>query len=375
MNIEGELSIDIGDEVLITSSRPVTASKVLIGKSPQQALETIPLLFSICSVAQAHTALLAMKSEINTAEESAREILLKVETAREHLLRILLDYPKLFDLELQRDFLPEISQLSQNWKKALFKDGDAFSLNSKLEFNENECQLLLNQLETVIHKQVFHCSTAQWLEIKSLNTLEDWAGNCDSSAAISLQEIERQGWYDQGISNCLPLPELTGFELAKKFDSANADSFIAKPGWEGSHYESTVLSRQNASPLINQLLKQFSTGLISRWAARLVELAQIVSEIQLLLEKLSAGNSDLVENSNYEIAQVEAARGRLIHRVKIEKDVIVNYQILAPTEWNFHPQGLIKQALGNLKTEKLEPLAHIMINAIDPCVGYQLRVN
>jgi hypothetical protein len=374
VNLEGELNIHIADDVLVTSSRPVSACRMLIGKSPQQALETVPLLFSICAVAQARTAMLAMQSELNTADEIAREILLKIEIAREHLLRILLDYPRLFNLELQKASLAEISGLNQTWKKALFKNGVAFSFNSKLDVNEDECRLLLNSLEGAIHQQVFHCSTAQWLEIKNLHTLENWARNCDSAAAISLQKIDQQGWYDQGISSCLPLPELSVFELAKRFDSPNADAFITQPSWGGQYCESTVLSRQTCSTLINELLRQFSTGLISRWVARLVELAQIPSQIKLLLEKLAIHNYEPLKNNSDEIAQVEAARGRLIHRVKVENNVIVNYQILAPTEWNFHPQGLIKQALSNLKTKNIEPLAHIMINAIDPCVGYQLRL-
>jgi len=77
------------------------------------------------------------------------------------------------------------------------------------------------------------------------------------------------------------------------------------------------------------------------------------------------------------VSQVEAARGRLIHRVEIEQDVISNYQILAPTEWNFHPQGLIKESLAHISAKndkQWQHIAHLIINAIDPCVGYQLRM-
>ena len=78
------------------------------------------------------------------------------------------------------------------------------------------------------------------------------------------------------------------------------------------------------------------------------------------------------------LAQTEAARGRLIHRVQLEDGKISRYQILAPTEWNFHPQGLIAQSLGNLSVsdgQQLQLLAKMMINAIDPCVGYDLRIH
>jgi coenzyme F420-reducing hydrogenase alpha subunit len=56
---------------------------------------------------------------------------------------------------------------------------------------------------------------------------------------------------------------------------------------------------------------------------------------------------------------------------------ISSYQILAPTEWNFHPQGLVKNSLCHLSInhpQQLEKLARLLVNAIDPCVGYDLRI-
>ena len=379
MSVEGELIITLsprenGSEVSLTSSRPVLASRILIGKTPQQALETIPLLFSVCGVAQARAGLLAMQNQCEPAQETARDILVLVETAREHLLRVLLDYPKLFGFELQSTSLPEISQLNQQWKKALFKEGNAFGFDSQLDFDDDHCQLLFNQLETLMHEQIFGCATSSWLEIDYFSALQSWVQSCDSAAAVSLKKIGQQGWYEQGVSDCLPLPELSSSELKKRFDSPNANAFIAQPSWDDECYESTVLSRHLSSPLISHLLKQFNKGLITRWVARLVEMAQIPLKIKTLLKKLSSNNNASNKTNSHGIAQVEAARGRLIHRVQISNKVIENYQILAPTEWNFHPQGLIKQALSNIKSAKIEQLARIMINAIDPCVGYQLRL-
>ena len=53
-------------------------------------------------------------------------------------------------------------------------------------------------------------------------------------------------------------------------------------------------------------------------------------------------------------------------------------QILAPTEWNFHPDGAAAQALMRLPAQDpafLRRLAAMLINAVDPCVGYDLRVD
>jgi len=75
---------------------------------------------------------------------------------------------------------------------------------------------------------------------------------------------------------------------------------------------------------------------------------------------------------------VEAARGRLMHRIKIAQGRVADYAILAPTEWNFHPEGIAVQGLKGLLFEseaQLRQQAALWINAIDPCVGYELKIN
>ena len=73
---------------------------------------------------------------------------------------------------------------------------------------------------------------------------------------------------------------------------------------------------------------------------------------------------------------MEAARGRLVHRVEMENGTIGSYRILAPTEWNFHPRGVVAESLATLRggRDKVEQQARLLINAIDPCVGYELSL-
>jgi coenzyme F420-reducing hydrogenase alpha subunit len=96
---------------------------------------------------------------------------------------------------------------------------------------------------------------------------------------------------------------------------------------------------------------------------------------------VEAGEPDPVNGGTHSgvgLAQVEAARGRLVHRVELEHDGVRRYRILAPTEWNFHPAGAAAQGLMHLPAEEpevLRRLAALLINAVDPCVGYDLRVD
>ena len=86
------------------------------------------------------------------------------------------------------------------------------------------------------------------------------------------------------------------------------------------------------------------------------------------------------ENGNHAgdgIAQVEAARGRLIHRMVVGHGHVTQYQIVAPTEWNFHPTGVAAQGLAKIASEcgDLARKAHMFTNAIDPCVVYEIKVH
>ncbi len=45
------------------------------------------------------------------------------------------------------------------------------------------------------------------------------------------------------------------------------------------------------------------------------------------------------------IGLAETARGLLLHRVQVERGLVTDYRIVAPTEWNFHPGGPLAQGL------------------------------
>ncbi len=78
------------------------------------------------------------------------------------------------------------------------------------------------------------------------------------------------------------------------------------------------------------------------------------------------------------VAQIEAARGRLIHAVEMEAGKVARYRILAPTEWNFHPSGAVAQGLARIaaseKREACASLAKLLAISADPCVGAEVRV-
>ena len=77
------------------------------------------------------------------------------------------------------------------------------------------------------------------------------------------------------------------------------------------------------------------------------------------------------------MAAVQTARGLLLHRARIVDDRVADYQIVAPTDWNFHPHGPAASALRKLAAkdaEALERRATMTVQAFDPCVAYRIEI-
>ncbi len=386
--IEGRIDIDLhpvpgaATGVEIASSRPLQACRIMIGKSPDQVLSLLPLMFNVCGVAQARATLAAIQRELGhrprRGDEAARDLLLAVETAREHLLRVFLDWPRLFGLEFDNRVLPRIGRLNADFAACLFRGGNGFVLRSEFELDSDGLAHQRERLATVLSESVFGMPCEEWLALRGIDALESWLDRTDSVAARATAQIHRRGWGELAQTRCADLPELTETDLLARFDDDDVDRFIAFPQWAGQCFETTPLSRQRRHPLVLSLTDDLGSGLLVRWVARLAELATIPGRLAELGRSLIDDDQVTAAESTDAtgIAQVEAARGRLVHHVRIDDGVIVDYRILAPTEWNFHPLGIIGESLAQLTERKsIEVCARTVINAIDPCVGYRLRVH
>jgi hypothetical protein len=387
-NIEGKIVIELeyqpgqSPRVQIHSSRPVLASKVFTGKPPAQVLELIPLMFNICGCAQARTAVAALRSagtnDYTPSLEAARDILVLVENAREHLFRIFVDWPTLCAGQVDSQALHPLGSLMHQFREALFETGSAFAFDSQVKTDPRRVRSLIDCIDNLLSTYVMQLPAADWLQLQDFDDLNRWAHDHDGIAALCTASIIDQGWSSQGRSAVMPLPELAAAELGERLRASDADRFIEQPDWHGQTCDTTSLARQLDHLLIRDLIKRFGHSLLPRWVARLVELARIPEQLRGLLERIEHGEAATdVDSASDGLAQTEAARGRLVHRAQLDNGVVSSYQILAPTEWNFHPRGLIAESLGNLRAdnaEQLEKLARLVINTIDPCVGYELHI-
>ena len=78
------------------------------------------------------------------------------------------------------------------------------------------------------------------------------------------------------------------------------------------------------------------------------------------------------------VAQVEAARGLLLHRVALDGKRIEDYRVVAPTEWNFHADGAVAEGLAAMTSTDREVAlqqADLFLTLMDPCVRWSLEIH
>lgn len=74
------------------------------------------------------------------------------------------------------------------------------------------------------------------------------------------------------------------------------------------------------------------------------------------------------------LAWTEMARGLLVHWVALDSggDRVADLRVLAPTDLNFHPQGVLARALAALPAHGSAAAARLLAVAFDPCVEFDI---
>ncbi|MCU7830336.1 MAG: nickel-dependent hydrogenase large subunit [Candidatus Thiodiazotropha sp. (ex Myrtea sp. 'scaly one' KF741663)] len=392
MSIEGELRIELQSQdqrvrgVTIQSSRPLQLPSLFEGKTTEAVLQMIPMLYSVCANAQAGAAVTACRQAMGVGVESrislAESMLILCETAREHLWRILIDWPGFSGEAVNRAYLSDLPELMKQAKCACFgEQGEAFSLQPNLQLDCEGFRHLIEILSRTSEQAVFGFPPGQWHSMCDMDDFHRWIDDKATAPARLLANVRDEGLCHLGGAEITALPDFEIQSMDRRLQQPDADRFIAQPDWDATPRETSALTRQATHPLIKALQSDYGSGLMTRMAARLLELSSIPGALLDLLHRLTGEESahpvDPVQETNgVGLGIVEAARGRLTHRASLTDGVISRYQILAPTEWNFHPEGVVAHGLLGLPAgdeAALRRQASLFINAVDPCVGYRLE--
>lgn len=388
MSAEGRLEIRVlrGDgrspRATIRSSRPLALANVFAGRPADDVVRLLPRLYSVCGVAQGVAAATACEraAGVESIGETAvaRQLLVEAETWREHLLRILRDW------QMDHDGVTgALRTVMEPLPKLLTRLGDGeapLALGARTSLDRAALLPVVESMDVISGDLVFGESPERFLARESFPDLEAWCMAGATPAARTLGEVLQRGWQSAGNAPTPFLPGMPDDELLARLLADETGAFRAAPTWRDLPRETTPYSRQAERPLVRALAAQHGNGLLARLTALLVEVATLPLVMRALLE--SSGDAATGPGSSFGIgsgtgiAQIEAARGRLVHGVEIADGLVARYGILAPTEWNFHGDGVAARGLENLDavdSESLSRQAELLIHAIDPCVGYRLE--
>ncbi len=161
-------------------------------------------------------------------------------------------------------------------------------------------------------------------------------------------------------------------------------SWCKAPRLGGRVVEVGALARQvvDGHPLACDLVARGGGNVRSRVIARLLEIARVTLAMERWAKELRPGEPYCSHGELSDSAQgmglIEAARGSLGHWLSVRNGRIHNYQIIAPTTWNFSPRdgagvpGALEQALQGAPMSEGErnPIAvqHI-VRSFDPCMA------
>ncbi|WP_163576891.1 nickel-dependent hydrogenase large subunit [Halomonas faecis] len=331
--------------------------RLLMGATPESVRQRVPLLYAVCRESQrvaAELALRAAAGDVARVSAADRTAVL-LECLREHLWRLVVRLPGLL-ARGSADGRPAIAALM-----ALTKAPEAERRDRALAFHERLLALLGSaELATVAQASI-------------------WLDRSSAVVPTALRAL-RESLRDAGPMHFEGVAALTTDEALAVAEHLWERPELAR--WpvaaDGRPRGTGPGARLHDHPVVAWLVSHRETAL-AHWMAAILELldgAAYLAGRHGHLPQVGTGCAR-PEAEGVGLGLVESPRGLLVHRVRQEAGRIVDYRLLAPTEWNFHPRGAIagllvgQRELAGLTWQKQSERFAL---ALDPCVDVDIEV-
>ncbi|AGA33709.1 nickel-dependent hydrogenase, large subunit [Thioalkalivibrio nitratireducens DSM 14787] len=359
---EGRVELRIrwnGDAVTaatVQSHRP-QPGRLLRGQPPAQALAVIPRLFSLCGDAQAVAveALLALRDRgaIDAGQRAVWAGRIRLEFLREHLWRLGLDWTRMAGSGPLADPL-----------RALLAAQERFAADPEAARSWAADTL----------RALFGSRPGPGTAMQDPDGFGRWLSRDSAPLAALLRELAPR-LQGRGVSRA-PLFGATDLQawVAQAPARLQADGdYHWRPDHEGRVFEMGPLARLRAHPVL-----ALADGRADAWHRVLARVLELGQGLQSLVDEKPWPHALHGETAlGQAVVALEMVRGVLLHWVQVEDGRIAEYRIVAPTEWNFHPQGPAAQGLIGIRAAgeaALREQVALQVMALDPCVQHQLEI-
>jgi hypothetical protein len=370
--ISGKYQLQPGSPRSVLGQRPVLAvgrlARLLCGQRREQVMRTLSSVFALCSHAHRHCAELALaaaQGEAASLSASQAPVLLWLETARDHLRTVALDWP-------QRASPLRSNAVSLDW----LRDCPLSLTTTCPGADATAAHQALFQLRDWLEQRVLAQSVDDWLPAhRHPEALALW---CQSQSARLVPAGCLASWHSlahtlKPAMRCLNLLDsnlaLQSSQLRQLAQTLLLQpDFAQQPTWLGACAENGPWTRLRHRSEQESVPHSAWTRMSARWID-LLEIAATAAPNQAPDGPPLLATGALRLGDGEALAWCEMARGLLLHWVQIDaQGRVQDYRVLAPTEWNFHPAGALARALTDLAPDDTRS-AQLLAAAFDPCVA------
>jgi coenzyme F420-reducing hydrogenase alpha subunit len=315
-------------DVALQSSRQDVSQGLFRGRRPEDVVNTIGGVFSLCGIAQTIAARQAIEASqgvtASATTRSARDMLRLSEMVTQTVLRLCLHWPTavgpLPDPEPVKAAMAFQSLLGKVYRGAL--------TGEPVQVSQTDTQSLA-EMANGLRQRIEKLTSADGM-LRDIH-----------------HRIEAAGWQSFGALGENAAPEQGAF--SRRWD----DSAVA------------------------DVVSEHGPGLLARFQASVEDLQCLIEEMLGIwsqgIDAIPAALMTAKDGSGQ--AQVETVRGRLKHQVVIADGLIATYAIDAPTEANFERGGVAEAGLLGADATDIETTARLHVLAIDPCVEFDVEVD
>jgi hypothetical protein len=379
----GRFVLDLHGAAPIRGGRPIVGAEVLRrlteGRRAVMLPDLLAALFALCGTVHRITARRAVAAALGLheaeAEVSRTGLTLRIATLRDQLQRLALDLPAR---------VPVGIEATPSW----LAGAPVVETHSVVSPTAQELVACLQRMPAWLERHLLGIPPLAWWhewQASPDRTAARWASGPTAGHTWEANPVAR--WHaavreraESLLLPCRPLALLDAEparvhaamrDLARELDEDTG--FATRPLWLGLPAETGAWTRCVAPPVTSAVagLDRADTAWL-RLGARIADVARVACDEQALRHgalALGAGEG---------IAWSEMARGLLVHWVRLEpgndEPALARVQacrVLAPTEWNFHPDGGLAQWM-----RKSAPSAAdvgLAAAALDPCVEFEIE--
>ncbi len=283
---------------------------------------------------------------------------LAAEAASEHLSRLLIDWPRLFGLDVRHNRYGE-------FRRRLLKCSEP---EARFTLGGDILDLLARELLGGFFNQ-----------FRLPHGLADFVERADAGGSLGsvLVELIGIGAAQAPEGGAVALLESRSAAQWAAVSSWPDAGFAAAPTLADTPAESGPMARHADSPLVHLLLNR-GHRISGRLFAKVIDLADCASRMRHpLTDDLPPLAEAAPAGPGAAVARVDTARGVLLCWARMAEERLAECALVTPDDWNFHPNGAFAhEATGWEAGDREAALLRLsaLVLALDPAAPYRIEL-